>query len=262
MGLLDPLGHLRALGAVIAPVHCVGCGATGRDLCPDCGRELHAAAARRSDPDPCPDRLPPTFAAAAYDGAVREAVLAFKEHGRVALRAPLRDGLAAACSAALLALDGAVRPKPVAGTAPAVLLRGAVLLVPVPSSPQAVRARGADPIAELARAAAGVLAGAGVDASLWHALRSSRRRLDQAGLDTARRAANLDGSMQARRGARTGTVLVVDDVVTTGATLLEAARALRATGVEPAACAVVAATRRRRPSAHPCRGPLAGDSPD
>lgn len=237
VGILDPRSHVRALGALVAPVRCVGCGADGHELCPDCGRALRRAAARH-DPDPCPDGLPPTFAVAPYDGAVRAAVLAFKEHARVGLRVPLRDGLAAACAAALLALDGAHRPAPTGA---------AVLLVPVPSSPQAVRARGADPAGELARAAAGVLRRAGVDARCWQVLRPARRRLDQAGLDAARRAANLHGSMRARGGARPGTVLVVDDVVTTGATLLEAVRALRAVGVEPAACAVVAATRRRGP---------------
>jgi predicted amidophosphoribosyltransferase len=230
MGLLDPRTHLRALGAVVAPAYCVGCGRHGADLCAGCAAVLHRGA-RRSDPDPCPAGLPPTYAAADYDGAVRAAVLAFKEHGRSALLTPLRSGLVAACAAALVAVPDQRLPWP-------------VLLVPVPSSPQAIRARGADPAADLARAAARELGRAGLPARCWRGLGSTRRRLDQAGLDATRRAANLHASMQARAPRVAATVLVVDDVVTTGATLVEAARALRAVGVEPVGCAVVAATRR------------------
>jgi predicted amidophosphoribosyltransferase len=77
--------------------------------------------------------------------------------------------------------------------------------------------------------------------------------VDQAGLGAAERAANLAGSMHCptellRRLAsrRThGRVVICDDVVTTGATLREAQRALEAVGLEVSAVAAVAATRRR-----------------
>ncbi len=85
-------------------------------------------------------------------------------------------------------------------------------------------------------------------ASFQPALTSVRRRRDQVGLDRAARAANVAASMApttaALRLPRDVPVVLVDDVVTTGATLGEAARALRACGVEPVAAAVVAATTR------------------
>jgi predicted amidophosphoribosyltransferase len=81
---------------------------------------------------------------------------------------------------------------------------------------------------------------------------------DQAGLGSAERAVNLSGAFEvvpgpaarprpSDRGLGAVAVVLVDDVVTTGTTLAEAARALRAAGAEPSAAVTVAATRRRRP---------------
>lgn len=79
------------------------------------------------------------------------------------------------------------------------------------------------------------------------ALEHRRRVADQAGLTAADRAANLSGALQARYDLRGLRLIVVDDVITTGATLAEAARALRAAGAEVTAAAVIAATARRTP---------------
>lgn len=80
-------------------------------------------------------------------------------------------------------------------------------------------------------------------------LRHARRVDDQARLDSAARAANLAGAFAVRAGdaayLRGRPVLLVDDVVTTGATLAEGARAARAVGAHVLGAAVVAATSRR-----------------
>ena len=71
---------------------------------------------------------------------------------------------------------------------------------------------------------------------------------DQAGLGAAQRRANLEGRFRARapRSSRpAGAVLLVDDVVTSGATLREAQRALEESGWSPRAAVTLAATRRR-----------------
>ena len=81
------------------------------------------------------------------------------------------------------------------------------------------------------------------------ALRHTRRVADQARLDRSARAANLAGAIEVSRRwrevVRGATCLLVDDVVTTGATMAEAARALRTVGAEHVVAAAVAATPRR-----------------
>ncbi len=171
--------------------------------------------------------MPRVATVADYEGAVRAAVVAMKEHGRTGLLAPMADALAGAT--ALVLLDPVVTDR--------------VRLVPVPSSPQARRARDTDAVEDLARGAARRLRAAGVDAGVSRLLRPARRRADQAGLSAGARAANLAGSLTARRTRVP--VVVVDDVVTTGATLAESARALREAGVTVLGAATVAATVRR-----------------
>ncbi|RIJ60428.1 ComF family protein, partial [Clavibacter phaseoli] len=78
-----------------------------------------------------------------------------------------------------------------------------------------------------------------------HPLRFVRRPADQAGLGVAERAANVDGCLAARIDLTGRRILVVDDVLTTGATLRETCRAIRAAGGEVAACAVLTAVAGR-----------------
>ena len=84
------------------------------------------------------------------------------------------------------------------------------------------------------------------------ALRLGRPVQDSAGLDSAARVANLQGAMRAVPPHRPGApAIIVDDITTTGATLSEAARALRSGGWRIAGAATVAATVRRHPLACP-----------
>jgi predicted amidophosphoribosyltransferase len=123
-----------------------------------------------------------------------------------------------------------------------------------------VRRRGHDPLLRTARQAAARLRRTGVEAVVHQLLVPTGRVRDQSGLDAAARAGNLAGSMAARRirPRVAGTVVVVDDVLTTGSTVREAQRALEETGVRVAGVATVAATRRRAggAGAHHSRGSL------
>jgi predicted amidophosphoribosyltransferase len=174
--------------------------------------------------------LPQPWAVAEYAGPVRSALLAHKEHGRLALGVPLGAALARAVQAA-------------AGG------RRALVVVPAPSRRAAVRARGHDPTLRLARVAASLLRRQGYDVGVAPVLRMRRQVIDQSGLGAAQRAANLAGAVQvpSRLAVLVAghAVIVVDDVITTGATLRESAHALRAAGATVPATAVVAATARR-----------------
>ncbi|MFF7449308.1 MULTISPECIES: ComF family protein [unclassified Streptomyces] len=108
----------------------------------------------------------------------------------------------------------------------------AVLLVPVPSARRAVAARGHDPARRIALAAAGELRRCGVPARVVGVLRQRRGVADQTGLDARERLANLTGALGVVPGGGrlllAGPVVLVDDLMTTGASLAEAARAVRA----------------------------------
>ena len=101
-------------------------------------------------------------------------------------------------------------------------------LVPVPLHPRRLRQRGYDQALELARPLARILH-LPLQAGL---LQRVRPTLAQSELDADARMANLRGAFQARgRGAPPAHVALVDDVMTTGATLHAAAQALRRAGV-------------------------------
>lgn len=238
------MGLVRTIAAATAdlvfPDRCPGCGV--RALPPACRTCLEplAAAAQPRPPDPLPPGLPAPWAVATYAGTVRQLVVAHKERGRLGLAAPLGTAL----GRAVVAAAAHERGDP-----------GVVLLVPVPSSRISVRRRGHDPTLRVARRAACWLHSQHVDARVVPMLEHARAVADQAGLGYGERAVNLAGSLRAvapprrlLRGLQAGTgLVVVDDVVTTGATLAEAVRAVRACGVTVTGTAVIAATRRRVP---------------
>lgn len=235
-GVLAPPTPRAAWLDLVLGSACAGCGTPGPAVCPSCRASLPAAHETR--PTPVPVGFGRCWSSGEYAGVLAAAVVAHKERGRTAVAPFLAQRLAVAVAGAVA---GAGAPSP-----------ARVVLVPVPSRPGVARARGDDPLVRVVRGAAGELRRWGVDVRMHRMLRSRRGVEDQAGLDAAARAANLAGSMscpsaQLRRLAAHGPVLVVlcDDVVTTGATLVEARRALVAVGVRPLASAVVAAVRLR-----------------
>jgi predicted amidophosphoribosyltransferase len=232
------LGDLLDL---MVPQRCVGCDAPGAALCPACTAELTARPGPRM-PSPVPGGLPACWSAAAYEGTTRRAIIAYKERGRTALARPLARALAATIAAA--------RPC------------GQVVVVPVPSARPALRRRGHDPVGRLAALAVRRLAGDGRPVALAPVVELRRRVADQAGLSSAERAANLSAAYTVREGrAATAAalwecswpVVLVDDIVTTGATLAEAAAALRAAGAEVQLAVTLAATARRTSGVVPSR---------
>ncbi|MFD6496697.1 ComF family protein [Streptomyces sp. NPDC060188] len=256
-------GWWQDLTDLVLPAECGGCGRPRAVLCAECRAALIGAAPCRVRPVPEPAGLPAVHAAAPYTDEVRAALLAHKERGALGLAAPLGAALAGAVRAAL---EAARRPGPVGRpVAPQGRLRrgkgeagcelewlehggesvpgtgpgdGPVLLVPVPSARRTVRARGHDPARRIALAAAGELRRTGTPARVLGVLRQRRAVADQSGLNSRQRLDNLAGALEvvaggARLLAEGGRVVLVDDLMTTGASLTEAARALRVARAAP-----------------------------
>jgi len=190
---------LRSALAILAPPTCCVCSRPARveaALCPRCAAALGVARPARVAVAGADWAL----AAAPYERLAGPLVAALKFRGRIVLAAPIAASLA---------------------TAAGPLLAGATL-VPVPAAPRRRRRRGFDPAEEIARALARATA---------RPLAGCLRRADgprQVGRDRRER---LASPPQVRaRGAVPERAVLVDDVVTTGATLAACAAALRGAG--------------------------------
>ncbi len=234
-GSLGQAGAVRdAMLDLATGAACLGCARPGRVLCPAC-RALLTPTPRQTMPQPPPPGLLAVFTASDYDGVMRDLVLAHKERGLHGLAVPLGQVLAhVVLGAARSVLDDTIHTP--------------VSLVPVPSHPSVVRGRGHDPVLRIARRAAHELRRRGTPAGVRRLLGVVGRPQDQAGLGAVERHANLTGRFQGRpaRSSDLSAVVIVDDVITTGATLREAQRALELVGWSPQAAVTLAATQRRR----------------
>ncbi len=223
------------LARLLLPVECAGCGRLDTDLCPPCLRALTGPALPVGDlvgADP-PAWAPlglPLHAVAEFAGSSRRALVAWKDDGRADVTPVMGAALARALGSLL------------AGTTPR-----QVLVLAVPSAGAAVRRRGGDLVAEAAAAAVRRSTALPTGVRIrWAALmRHAGGGLDQSGLSARRRTENVAGRIRCVADLRGWDVVLVDDVVTTGATLAETARAAADAGAVVGGAAVVAATRRR-----------------
>jgi predicted amidophosphoribosyltransferase len=232
-----------ALVALALPVACASCALPDEAVCRRCRLELDGClwtgGPRHCRPAPCPPNLPVVHAAGRYEGPLARLAAAYKDDDRRDVAGILSDLLASAVIAAVRA-----SPPHLQALAPG---NAPLLLVPVPSSAAARRRRGDAPLTALAAA---VAEGFGDrELVLAEALKPRRRVADQAGLSARERAVNLEHSMVVRPRwdslVAASHCVVVDDVLTTGATLVEAARALRSSGASSVVAATVCATQRR-----------------
>ncbi len=240
MEVCCPVQLLVGLAEVLSPVRCAGCDLPGSLLCTPCRAALPLIPCAESCPrcgaravaGRCTECRGRDFAfdaascAGILDGPLSRMLSLYKDAGERRY-APILGALAA---------DAAARWR---GWADAV--------VPIPSTRAARARRGFDHVVPLAGPVASAL-----DAPLLPRLRAARR-LDQRGLGREQRMVNMAAAFVALplEGVPQRVVLV-DDVITTGATLDAAARVLREVGV--GAVRVVSVARAQdRPCASPNR---------
>lgn len=230
-------GAAGDLLALAAPVDCVCCGAEDRHLCASCAVRIrqitrHPFRAESGAPalmDVSGTVLLPVVAAGVYRDELAQGLLSFKRNGQYQLRCCLGRALAEAVRTA-------------AGGS------GECLLVPVPTSTGAYLSRGFSPVHLLLRETTRRLPGLRVADCLSKA-RQSVLQLPggQKGLGRGARTQRVRGSMKVRTRARAKVAgrdcIIVDDVLTTGATVGEAARALHAAGAVVRGAVVLAATQ-------------------
>lgn len=217
--------ELRSLTSLVFPLACIGCGAPQCDICPNCWRLWRSTPIRSRL-----DAIPLAFTAR-YQPKVQHFVLAAKENGSKVARAALAESITAS-------LHALVREN----------LCSPICLVPIPSHRSVIRKRGRNHSLLLAQEVARRF---GPKAQVAPILRVARAVSDQTGLTHPERAANLFGafSVDSRGiGKKVGAHLVmVDDVITSGASLREGARALTDAGLPPSAAVVACASARFLP---------------
>lgn len=224
------------LARLVVPVACAGCLRLDVRLCDECEApwweepfRAEEGAARLQ----VLGRTPlPTWAVAELDGTAHAAIAAWKEGGRRDL-----DTFFAATARRAAAHVAPHLAQPLAA--------GPLVVVPVPSAKASVRRRGADLTGLLAKAVARELVDSGASVTVTRSLVSagvrSRGRSSAARWDAAR--------VRARPASPAACAVLVDDVMTTGATLARASAALEEAGTAVAGALVLAATPRRGASA-------------
>lgn len=207
---------------LVLPLECGGCGARSTRWCDACAKDL---AVKPDEPhlvSPRVDPGVPVFSLGRYAGARRQAIVAVKEQGRADLVAPLACALRAGLAQMLTwGIVGAP-----------------LTVVPAPTRRWAARRRGGDPVTRIARAAIAERR----DVSVVQALRTRAFVADSAGLSSADRQRNIAGRVKLFRllDRVGGDVVVVDDIVTTGATACESVRVLQSAGVTVVAVLAIA----------------------
>ncbi len=242
---------------LVMPTDCVMCGCEDQTLCPACTLLLRRQTSSPFRAEHSAEALVgvsgeshvSVTAGGEYRDTLAAAILAFKNHGRTELSAALCRALARTLAAALAELP---RPSP-SGQDP-------WWLVPIPSTGNGWRRRGYDPVAMILRKL--VREGRLPEGVAIVPILAVRTRLPwqqghQKGLGRAGRRRNVRNALRIRQcGGRNirliaepsgQRVILVDDVLTTGSTLREAAKTLEKSGFITCGAVVLAATGTPNP---------------
>lgn len=201
---------------LVLPLECGGCGAPATRWCATCAGVFTVATDEPHVISPRLDPGVPVFALGRHAGIRRHAIVALKEDGRTDLIPPLAQSLAVGIHRLL---TWGVLGLP-------------LTVVPAPTRALAARRRGGDPVTRVLTAA--VAAHPGI--TVAPALRLKGSAKDSVGLSSGDRQRNLAGRIRVISSKLSGDadVLLLDDIVTTGATACESVRMLRSAGARVA----------------------------
>lgn len=196
---------LSPLKELLFPIHCFGCNAFGIEICSKCRKYWN-----------------PHFYLQRIDELTVYSSIRYSPVARSILLGAKENSLKIADELIVNALLNCLHRLPTQ------VLRDAVLM-PVPGSKRVIRKRGRDFIFDITselsmRSGVPVMSG----------IKINRRLLDQSGLNAVDRKRNIYGAFEIEgisSESFKGEILLVDDLVTTGATLLEAKRALNSGGI-------------------------------
>ena len=181
--------------AILAPHRCIACGCDGSLLCTGC-----AAGLEKAPPGGATKCLDAAYAATVYTGAAKELIWRLKYDG---------------ARAAARTIAGLIKER---------LPDNDFLLVPVPTTADRVRQRGYDQAVLIARELSRLTG------YRCAPLLRRRGRTHQVGASRQQRLRQTGGMFRAARGLPDADILLIDDVLTTGATLESAAESLRRAG--------------------------------
>lgn len=219
-------------GELLLPVSCAGCGVPGHRLCPRC--RAHLASPPRLIRRPLVVGAP-IWALGPYSQVRRNLIVAMKELNNQWVRPQL--GAVYAAGLEYLSAQGELPAN--------------LTVIPAPTRARSARRRGGDPMLHIARAVAET---SHRRIQVTNAVEISPHAPDQSGLSASERAVNMRAAVQLRGiGKRGGTdtyldtypdacrdAVVLDDVVTTGATLAATVARLRMAGWRVRGCLVLA----------------------
>ena len=221
---------------LVLPRRCGGCGRPATGLCAACQLALLGPVRRREFGAarlvPADGDAPlPVWCSAWYLGSVRRAIVAWKRHGQAELDVDMARAVRRVAEAVAPTLTEVL----------ATMGWPHLTVVPIPSRLTNRWRRPGASTRQLALAVAGGLSDAGVTATVVTGLHRRLGAPDQAGRSTRQRMLGREGTTLVKPGL-VGPVLLVDDVLTTGATLLDAERALARCQVATLGAIVLAAT--------------------
>lgn len=200
------------LQELLFPIRCLGCNELGLSLCSRCRSSWHPHIYRGSSRwqiAALKSQISPIYSAITYSPVASKVLLAAKENGIALADQLLQQALSYTLQIFLCEQPGN-------------------FLVPIPSRKSVARSRGRQFVVELTE-----VLGKQLLLPTANLLSHQRKVRDQSSLKADARYRNIAGSLKAHQYLP-GRAIIIDDLVTSGATLQEAARALTCEGIEVA----------------------------